>query len=252
MMWKKQRKYMENKNNILKVEHLKKKYQEREVVSDINLEIRSGEVIGLLGPNGAGKTTSFYMIVGLIRADGGKIILNDNDITKLPIHARASMGIGYLPQEASIFKTMTVEKNIYSILEIVEKNKKERVKKLNNLLEEFSIKRIQKSIASTLSGGERRRVEIARALASNPSFLLLDEPFAGIDPIAVSDIMNVIKQLKKRGLGVLITDHNVRETLAIVDRAYIVHEGKILMSGDRDSVYKNNEVRKFYLGDGFL
>ncbi|MDR0571522.1 MAG: LPS export ABC transporter ATP-binding protein [Rickettsiales bacterium] len=243
---------MENKNNILKVEHLKKKYQEREVVSDINLEIRSGEVIGLLGPNGAGKTTSFYMIVGLIRADGGKIILNDNDITKLPIHARASMGIGYLPQEASIFKTMTVEKNIYSILEIVEKNKKERVKKLNNLLEEFSIKRIQKSIASTLSGGERRRVEIARALASNPSFLLLDEPFAGIDPIAVSDIMNVIKQLKKRGLGVLITDHNVRETLAIVDRAYIVHEGKILMSGDRDSVYKNNEVRKFYLGDGFL
>jgi lipopolysaccharide export system ATP-binding protein len=242
---------MENKNSILRAEHLKKKYKDKEVITDISLEIKSGEVVGLLGPNGAGKTTSFYMIVGLIKADGGRITLDGNDITKLPIHERANVGIGYLPQEPSIFKTMTVENNIYSILEIIHKNKKDRVRKLNSLLEEFSIKRIRKSIASTLSGGERRRVEIARALASDPSFILLDEPFAGIDPIAVNDIVNIIRQLKNRGIGVLITDHNARETLAIVDRAYIVYQGEILTSGNRDEIFSNSNVKKVYLGENF-
>jgi lipopolysaccharide export system ATP-binding protein len=242
---------MENKNFVLKIEHLKKKYKDKEVISDINLEIKSGEVVGLLGPNGAGKTTSFYMIVGLIKADGGRILLNDLDITKLPIYERANIGIGYLPQEPSIFKSMTVKNNIYSILEIIQKNKKERVKKLNSLLDEFSIKHLERSIASTLSGGERRRVEIARALASDPSFILLDEPFAGIDPIAVGDIMNIIKQLKNKGIGVLITDHNVRETLAIVDRAYIVYQGKILRSGNRKEIFSDDNVKKVYLGESF-
>jgi lipopolysaccharide export system ATP-binding protein len=242
---------MESKNSVLRAEHLKKKYKDKEVITDISLEIKSGEVVGLLGPNGAGKTTSFYMIVGLIKADGGRITLDSKDITKLPIHERANVGIGYLPQEPSIFKTMTVENNIYSILEIIHKNKKDRVKKLNSLLEEFSIKHLRKSIASTLSGGERRRVEIARALASDPSFILLDEPFAGIDPIAVNDIMNIIRQLKNRGIGVLITDHNARETLAIVDRAYIVYQGEILTSGNRDEIFSNSNVKKVYLGENF-
>jgi lipopolysaccharide export system ATP-binding protein len=243
---------MESKNSILRVENLQKKYKNREVISDISLEIKSGEVVGLLGPNGAGKTTLFYMIVGLIRADRGRILLNGEDITKLPIYERANVGIGYLPQEPSIFRTMTVENNIYSILEIIEENKKERIKKLNSLLGEFSIRHIRKSIASTLSGGERRRVEIARTLASDPLFVLLDEPFAGIDPIAVGDIMAIIRQLKNMGIGVLITDHNVRETLAIVDRAYIVYQGKILTSGSREEIFSNDDVRKVYLGENFV
>lgn len=239
-------------NSILKVEHLQKSYKDRLVIKDISLEIKSGEVVGLLGPNGAGKTTSFYMIVGLVKPDNGKIILNGNDITHFPMHDRAKVGIGYLPQEASIFRNMSVENNIYSILEIIEKNKKERIRKLKELLEDFSITHIRKSIGSALSGGERRRVEIARALASNPSFILLDEPFAGIDPIAVNDIMNIIKKLKEKGIGVLITDHNVRETLAIVDKAYIVYDGKILISGNKDDILNNDKVKEVYLGNNFL
>ena len=237
--------------NILKAEHLQKSYKERLVIKDINIEVKQGEVVGLLGPNGAGKTTSFYMIVGLIKADNGKIFLNNKDITAFPMHDRAKMGIGYLPQEASIFRNMSVEDNIYSILEIVEKNKKERIKKLKNLIDEFSIGHIRKSMGISLSGGERRRVEIARALASNPSFILLDEPFAGIDPIAVNDIMHIITQLKNKGIGVLITDHNVRETLAIVDRAYIVYDGKILTSGNKNDILNNDKVKEVYLGNNF-
>ena len=239
-------------NNILKVEHLQKSYKDRLVIKDISLEIKSGEVVGLLGPNGAGKTTSFYMIVGLVKPDNGKIILNGDDITKFPMYDRAKVGIGYLPQEASVFRNMSVENNIYSILEIIEKSKKERIRKLKELLEDFSITHIRKSMGSALSGGERRRVEIARALASNPSFILLDEPFAGIDPIAVNDIMNIIKKLKEKGIGVLITDHNVRETLAIVDKAYIVYEGKILASGSKDEILGNDRVKEVYLGNNFL
>lgn len=240
-----------NNKNVLKIEHLQKSYKERLVIKDINIEVKQGEVVGLLGPNGAGKTTSFYMIVGLIKADNGKIFLNNKDITAFPMHDRAKMGIGYLPQEASIFRNMSVEDNIYSILEIVEKNKKERIKKLKNLIDEFSIGHIRKSMGISLSGGERRRVEIARALASNPSFILLDEPFAGIDPIAVNDIMHIITQLKNKGIGVLITDHNVRETLAIVDRAYIVYDGKILTSGNKNDILNNDKVKEVYLGNNF-
>lgn len=238
-------------NSVLKVEHLQKSYKERLVIKDINFEVKQGEVVGLLGPNGAGKTTSFYMIVGLIKADSGKILLDNNDITHFPMYERAKIGIGYLPQEPSIFRNMSVSDNIYSILEIVEKNKKERVRKLKHLLDEFSINHIKKSMGISLSGGERRRVEIARALASNPLFILLDEPFAGIDPIAVNDIMNVIKKLKKIGIGVLITDHNVRETLAIVDRAYIVYDGKILASGNKNEILNNQKVKEVYLGENF-
>jgi lipopolysaccharide export system ATP-binding protein len=242
---------MIKKNSILKVEHLQKSYKERLVIKDINFEVKQGEVIGLLGPNGAGKTTSFYMVVGLIKADKGKILLDNHDITDFPMYERAKIGIGYLPQEPSIFRNMTVENNIYSILEIVEKSKKERVKKLKELLEEFSITHIRKSSASSLSGGERRRVEIARTLASNPLFVLLDEPFAGIDPIAVGDIMKIIKKLKDMTIGVLITDHNVRETLTIVDRAYIVYDGEILISGKKDDILNNKKVQEVYLGENF-
>lgn len=238
-------------NSLLKIEHLQKSYKDKNVINDISLEIKSGEVVGLLGPNGAGKTTSFYMIVGLVKPDKGKIILNGNDITNFPMHDRAKVGIGYLPQEASIFRNMTVENNIYSILEIIEKNKKNRIKKLKELLEDFSITHIRKSIGSSLSGGERRRVEIARALASNPHFILLDEPFAGIDPIAVNDIMNIIKTLKQKGIGVLITDHNVRETLAITDKAYIVYNGTILISGTKEDILTNDKVKEVYLGNNF-
>ncbi len=238
-------------NNILKVEHLQKSYKERLVIKDINFEIKQGEVVGLLGPNGAGKTTSFYMIVGLIKSDSGKILLNGKNIANFPMYERARMGIGYLPQEPSIFRNMTVSDNIYSILEIVEKDEKKRIKKLKNLLKEFSITHIKKSIGISLSGGERRRVEIARALASDPKFILLDEPFAGIDPIAVNDIMNIIKKLKEIGIGVLITDHNVRETLAIVDRAYIVYDGSILASGNKDEILNHKKVKEVYLGENF-
>lgn len=235
----------------LEVSNLQKSYGTKVVLKDINLSLSKGEVVGLLGPNGAGKTTLFYTIVGLIKADSGKVLLENNDITNFPMYMRAQMGIGYLPQENSIFRGMTVEENILSVLEIIEKNKKQRVKKLKELLEEFSIEHIRKSPALALSGGERRRVEIARTLTSNPSFILLDEPFAGVDPIAVNDIMSMVKHLKSKEIGVLITDHNVRETLKIVDRAYIVYDGKILMSGTPDEIMKNPEVKRVYLGENF-
>lgn len=238
--------------NNLKALSLKKIYKDRIVVKNISINVNSGEVVGLLGPNGAGKTTSFYMIVGLVKADGGKILLDDNDITKFPMYERSKIGLGYLPQENSIFRSMTVEDNILSILEIVEKDKKNRKKRLEELLDEFSIQHIRKSIASTLSGGERRRTEIARALASNPKFILLDEPFAGIDPIAVADIIGIIKQLKNMGIGVLITDHNVRETLSIVDKAYIVYDGYIIASGSPSEIVNNPDVKRVYLGENFV
>ena len=238
-------------NRMIDVKNLKKTYGNKTVVEDVSLTLKQGEVVGLLGPNGAGKTTTFYMIVGLVKVTDGKIYLDGHDITYMPMYKRARAGIGYLPQETSIFRGMNVVDNIYSILEISEKNKYKRLKKLEELLNEFSITHIKKSSASSLSGGERRRVEIARALATNPSFILLDEPFAGIDPIAVDDIINIILKLKNMGIGILITDHNVRETLSVVDRAYIVHDGKILAFGDRDKIINNEKVKKFYLGDNF-
>lgn len=238
-------------NRIIDVKNLKKTYGNKTVVEDVSLTLKQGEVVGLLGPNGAGKTTTFYMIVGLVKVTDGKIYLDGHDITYMPMYKRARAGIGYLPQETSIFRGMNVVDNIYSILEISEKNKYKRLKKLEELLNEFSITHIKKSSALSLSGGERRRVEIARALATNPSFILLDEPFAGIDPIAVNDIINIILKLKNMGIGILITDHNVRETLSVVDRAYIVHDGKILAFGDRDKIINNEKVKKFYLGDNF-
>ncbi|MDD2840060.1 MAG: LPS export ABC transporter ATP-binding protein [Rickettsiales bacterium] len=235
----------------LEVLNLKKNYGTKTVLKDVSLLLNKGEVVGLLGPNGAGKTTLFYTIVGLIKADNGNVKLGGEDITSFPMYMRAKMGIGYLPQENSIFRGMTVEENILAILEIIEKDKKQRVRILKSLLEEFSIEHIRKSPALALSGGERRRVEIARTLASNPLFVLLDEPFAGVDPIAVNDIMSMVKHLKDRGIGVLITDHNVRETLKIVDRAYIVYDGTILMSGTPEEIMKHEEVRRVYLGENF-
>ena len=236
---------------ILKADNLSKKYGKKTVIKDISLEIKKGEVVGLLGPNGAGKTTCFYMIVGLVGCSSGNIFLDNIDITKIPMHQRANLGIGYLPQEASIFRNMNVEDNIKSILEISETNIKKRARRLEELLEEFSITHIRKSHALALSGGERRRVEIARALATNPSFILLDEPFAGVDPIAVNDIMSMVTHLKDRDIGILITDHNVRETLGIVDRAYIVYDGVILASGSKQEIINNKDVKRVYLGQNF-
>ncbi len=238
-------------NKILLAKNISKSYGDKFVIRDISIEINQGEVVGLLGPNGAGKTTTFYMIVGLVKADKGNIFINEADITNLAIHQRARLGIGYLPQEASIFRGMNVEENIMAVLEIVEPNKNKRKEKLEELLEEFSITHIRKSHALALSGGERRRTEIARALATDPSFILLDEPFAGVDPIAVNDIRAMVSHLKDRGIGVLITDHNVRETLSIVDRAYIVYDGKILFAGNRQEIIDNQDVRKVYLGENF-
>ena len=238
-------------NKILLAKNISKSYGDKLVIRDISIEIKQGEVVGLLGPNGAGKTTTFYMIVGLVKADKGNIFINEADITNLAIHQRARLGIGYLPQEASIFRGMNVEENIMAVLEIVEPNKNKRKEKLEELLEEFSITHIRKSHALALSGGERRRTEIARALATDPSFILLDEPFAGVDPIAVNDIRAMVSHLKDRGIGVLITDHNVRETLSIVDRAYIVYDGKILFAGNRQEIIDNQDVRKVYLGENF-
>jgi lipopolysaccharide export system ATP-binding protein len=237
--------------NVLTVEHLKKRYKKRTVVKNVSLEIKSGEVVGLLGPNGAGKTTSFYMIVGLIGADDGEITLNQKNITHLPIHRRARMGLGYLPQEASIFRKMTVDENIRAILEIAGFKKTELENELNLLLDDLNIAHLRNSNALSLSGGERRRVEIARVLATRPRFILLDEPFAGVDPIAVIDIQKIISFLKMRGIGVLITDHNVRETLRICDRAYIITEGEVLASGQPESLVNDEKVRKVYLGEHF-
>lgn len=235
----------------LSARNLSKTYGKKTVIRDISLDIKQGEVVGLLGPNGAGKTTCFYMIVGLVEASSGNIFIDQLDITSMPMYQRARLGLSYLPQEASIFRGMNVEDNIYSILEIAEANEVKRKEKLEELLLEFSITHIRKSHALSLSGGERRRVEIARALATNPSFILLDEPFAGIDPIAVNDIRQMVMHLKDRGIGVLITDHNVRETLSIVDRAYIVYDGMILTSGTKEEIVGHGEVRKVYLGENF-
>ena len=235
----------------LEAENLTKSFKSRQVVGGASLHIERGEAVGLLGPNGAGKTTIFYMITGLIPADTGRIVIDDHDVTRLPMYRRARLGIGYLPQEASIFRGLTVEENIRAVLEIVEPNRKERQRQLDALLEEFRITRLRKSPAIALSGGERRRVEIARALASRPSYMLLDEPFAGIDPIAIGDIRNLVHHLKDRGIGVLITDHNVRETLELIDRAYIIYEGRVLIEGTPDEIIANEDVRRVYLGDEF-
>ncbi len=230
---------------------LGKQYKGRPVLRDVSLNVQRGEAIGLLGPNGAGKTTSFYIITGLIKPDAGSIYLDGHDITALPMYRRARLGIGYLPQEPSIFRGLTVENNIRAILELVENDGVRREQMLDNLLGEFSITHLRRSQALALSGGERRRVEIARALAMQPHFILLDEPLAGIDPIAVSEIRDLVSQLKERGIGVLITDHNVRETLEIVDRAYIIHEGRVLRSGPPEEIVEDDDVRRVYLGEGF-
>lgn len=237
--------------HTLEAKGLKKHYGSRRVVNGVDLSVKSGEVVGLLGPNGAGKTTCFYCVTGLITPDYGDVHIDGQDITNLPMYRRARMGIGYLPQEASIFRSLSVEDNIKAILEIVIDDESRRENMLEELLSEFSIAHLRKSPAIALSGGERRRLEIARALASQPNFILLDEPLAGIDPIAVSEIRNLVSQLKHRGLGVLITDHNVRETLDITDRAYILHGGTVLMEGTPDEIVANKEVRKVYLGDNF-
>lgn len=235
----------------LVVDAVEKKYRKKTVLRGISMQIRKGEVVGLLGPNGAGKTTCFYTMVGLVLPDSGRILLDGHDITHMPMYRRSRMGIGYLPQESSIFRGMTVEENIWSVLEICEQDATKRVEKLESLLDEFSIQHIRTASALSLSGGERRRVEIARALASGPSYMLLDEPFAGIDPIAIADIRNLVSHLKDRDIGVLITDHNVRETLDIIDRAYIIHDGQVLMSGTPEEIVDNEDVRRVYLGENF-
>ena len=235
----------------LSAAHLKKRYKARTVVHDVSLEVASGEVVGLLGPNGAGKTTCFYMIVGLVAADGGEIALDDEDLSRMPIHRRARLGLSYLPQEASIFRKLTVSQNVRAILELQDLDADALANRLDALLEDLSISHLADAPAVSLSGGERRRVEIARALATRPRFILLDEPFAGVDPIAVLDIQKIIGFLKERGIGVLITDHNVRETLRITDRAYIVHDGGIFHSGTPEVLAADEEVRRVYLGTEF-
>lgn len=236
----------------LRTENLQKSYQSRQVVKDITLKVNSGEVVGLLGPNGAGKTTAFYMIIGLIRHKKGSVFLDDTNLTHLPMHTRARLGIGYLPQEPSIFRKLTVSENIEAILELQhDLNKKQRKEKLESILNEFHIESIKDNIGYTLSGGERRRVEIARSLASEPKFVLLDEPFAGIDPISVEDLKKLIQQLRDHKIGILITDHNVRETLDICERAYIVSDGKIICDGTPQTILSNHQVREVYLGEDF-
>lgn len=235
----------------LVAENLVKTYRRRRVVDQVSLSVEAGQVVGLLGPNGAGKTTTFYMIVGLEPTEGGRITLDGRDITRLPMYRRARLGIGYLTQEASIFRKLTVEENLRAVLEVMPLTTDEREERLAGLLEEFNLARLRKNRGGVLSGGERRRTEIARALATSPSFLLLDEPFTGVDPIAVADIQSIIAYLKSKGLGVLITDHNVRETLAITDRAYILHQGQVLASGDARVIADDPQARKFYLGEKF-
>ncbi len=230
---------------------VQKTYKKRMVVKGVSVAVRRGEAVGLLGPNGAGKTTTFYMITGLVPADAGNITIDGRDVTRLPMYRRARMGIGYLPQEASIFRGLTVEQNILAILELVEPVRKKRMQQLDSLLDEFNIGRLRKSPSIALSGGERRRCEIARALASRPSYMLLDEPFAGIDPIAVGDIQQLVRHLTQRGIGVLITDHNVRETLSLVDRAYVIADGHVLTQGKPEEIIANEDVRRVYLGDMF-
>jgi len=239
------------RSGYLAVHSVEKSFGSRQVVRGVSIYVRRGEAVGLLGPNGAGKTTVFYMITGLIKADRGAIELDGHDVTKLPMYQRARLGIGYLPQEASIFRGLTVEQNIRAVLEVVEPSRKKREAELNSLLDEFNITRLRKSPSIALSGGERRRVEIARALATRPNYMLLDEPFAGIDPIAVGDIQDLVRHLTNRGIGVLITDHNVRETLGLTDRAYIVYAGEILTEGSPDEIVNDPDVRRLYLGEEF-
>ncbi|MCV2882039.1 LPS export ABC transporter ATP-binding protein [Actibacterium sp. XHP0104] len=235
----------------LKVVNLRKSYRRRPVIRDVSLELNRGEVVALLGPNGSGKTTCFYNIAGLIRPEGGQVLIDGRDVTNLPMYRRAKLGIGYLPQEVSIFRGLSVEDNILAILEVAERDPHKRRERLEELLSEFSISHLRRAPALSLSGGERRRVEIARCLAANPKYLLLDEPFAGVDPIAVGEIRHLVHDLKDRGIGVLITDHNVRETLEIVDRAYILNDGTVLMSGTTDEVIRDENVRRVYLGQSF-
>jgi lipopolysaccharide export system ATP-binding protein len=230
---------------------IKKTYKGRNVVKGVSVEVNQGEIVGLLGPNGAGKTTSFYMIVGLVKVDNGNVYLDDTEITKLPMYKRAQLGIGYLPQEVSVFRKLSVEDNIMAILEMTSLNKNERKEKLEKLLNEFSLQHVRKNLGNSLSGGEKRRTEIARALATDPKFVLLDEPFAGVDPIAVEDIQSIVAELKTRNIGVLITDHNVQETLSITDRAYLLFEGSILKSGTAEELAADEQVRKVYLGKNF-
>ena len=237
--------------SALSAESLRKRYKSRTVVQDVSLSVSSGEVVGLLGPNGAGKTTCFYMIVGLVALDGGSIELNDTNISRMPIHRRSRMGLSYLPQEASVFRKLSVQENIQAVLELQGVNGEEGEKRLEGLLDDLHIAHLRNAMAMSLSGGERRRVEIARALAMRPAFVLLDEPFAGVDPIAVIDIQKIIRFLKDRGIGILITDHNVRETLGICDRAYIINEGTVLASGKPDEIVYNENVRRVYLGENF-
>jgi lipopolysaccharide export system ATP-binding protein len=235
----------------LVVKNIAKSFGKRQVVRDVSLSLQRGEVVGLLGPNGAGKTTCFYMIMGLIGVDSGTISIDGEDVTRLPMYQRARLGVGYLPQEASIFRGMTVEENVLAVAELVEKDRAARMAQVDSLLSELHVEHLRHQAATSLSGGERRRVEIARALASRPSFMLLDEPFTGIDPLAISDISDLVRYLKQRGLGVLITDHQVRETLQIVDRAYVMYDGEVLFNGSPESVLQNEDVRRVYLGEQF-
>jgi lipopolysaccharide export system ATP-binding protein len=236
----------------LYTEQIRKTYRNRSVVDGVSIEVSQGEIVGLLGPNGAGKTTSFYMIVGLVSPDEGRVFLDGKEITKLPMYKRAQLGIGYLPQEVSVFRKLSVEDNILAILEMTDLSKPQREEKLEKLLSEFSLNHVRTDLGNRLSGGEKRRTEIARALATDPKFVLLDEPFAGVDPIAVEDIQSIVSDLKKRNIGVLITDHNVQETLSITDRAYLLFEGKILKSGSAEDLANDEQVRKVYLGQNFV
>jgi len=236
---------------ILRAENIVKKYGKRTVVKGVSFNVKQGEIVGLLGPNGAGKTTSFYQVVGLVQPNSGKIFLDDTDITKLPMYKRAQMGIGYLPQEVSVFRKLSVEDNISAILEMMDLTKSEQKTRLEELIDEFSLGHVRKNLGHNLSGGEKRRTEIARSLASNPNFILLDEPFAGVDPIAVEDIQNIVSKLKEKNIGILITDHNVQETLSITDRAYLLFEGNILKAGTAEELAADEQVRRVYLGQNF-
>ena len=236
---------------ILRSENLVKKYRNRTVANNVSVQVEQGEIVGLLGPNGAGKTTSFYMIVGMIRPNSGKIFLNDLDITKEPMYKRAQLGVGYLPQEASVFRKLSIEDNLRAVLEMTKLTKKEQELKVESLLDEFGLHHVRKNLGDQLSGGERRRTEIARALATDPKFILLDEPFAGVDPIAVEDIQGVVKKLKEKNIGILITDHNVHETSSITDRAYLLYSGSVIKSGTAEDLANDEQVRKVYLGQNF-
>ncbi|MDC0338070.1 LPS export ABC transporter ATP-binding protein [Flavobacteriales bacterium] len=237
---------------ILRTEEIKKAYKGREVVKGVTVEVKQGEIVGLLGPNGAGKTTSFYMIVGLVKPDSGKVFLDDKEITKVPMYKRSKMGIGYLPQEVSVFRKLSVEDNILAILQMTQLSKAKQKERLESLLNEFGLQHVRKNLGNKLSGGEKRRTEIARGLAINPKFILLDEPFAGVDPIAVEDIQRIVLDLQKKNIGILITDHNVQETLGIVDRAYLLFEGAILKSGTAEALADDEQVKRVYLGQNFV